>query len=74
MKTAHRPEPRFEPAEADIQKCAYFLWQEEGCPEGRDLELWLAAKELVRHRVHAAPPERPPGGSGRSAPHRRVTS
>ena len=22
----------FEPAEADIQKCAYLLWQEEGRP------------------------------------------
>jgi len=35
--------------EEDIQKCAYFLWREEGCPSGRDLDLWLAAKELLRH-------------------------
>ena len=46
----------FEPAEAEIQKRAYFLWQEEGCPVGRDLEIWLAAKELVRHfPAHPAP-------------------
>lgn len=42
----------FEPAEADIQKCAYFLWKEEGSPSGRDLDIWLRARELVRH--HAA--------------------
>jgi hypothetical protein len=43
----------FEIREEDIQKCAYFLWQEEGCPSGRDLDLWLAAKELLRHRTAA---------------------
>ncbi|MDI1336581.1 MAG: DUF2934 domain-containing protein [Lacunisphaera sp.] len=45
----HPPTP-FEPAEADIQRCAYLLWQEEGCPEGQDLNIWLTAKELLRHR------------------------
>lgn len=47
----------FEPAESDIQKRAYFLWQEEGCPSGRDLEIWLAAKELVRHFPAHPPPD-----------------
>jgi len=51
--------PPFGIREEDIQKCAYTLWQEEGCPSGRDLELWLAAKELVRHRVAV------PRGDGR---------
>jgi len=45
----------FESFEEDIQKCVYFLWQEEGRPSGRDLDLWLSAKELVRHQV----PDRP---------------
>ena len=46
------PAPQhFEPAEADIQRCAYFLWKEEGSPTGRDLDLWLAAKEFLRHRL-----------------------
>jgi hypothetical protein len=51
----HPELPRFEPAEEDIRHCAYILWQEAGCPTDRDLDLWLAAKELVRHRaaVHA---------------------
>ncbi len=50
--------PPFDLKEEDIQKCAYFLWKEEGCPAGRDLDLWLAAKELLRH--HAEMP-----GAGR---------
>jgi len=31
---------------------AYTLWQLEGCPKGRELDHWLAAKEMVRHRRH----------------------
>lgn len=46
-------ELRAEPREADIQKAAYFLWVELGRPAGRDLEMWLAAKEMLQHR-HAA--------------------
>jgi len=38
------------PTEAEIQKEAYYLWLENGCPVGRDLENWLAAKELLLHR------------------------
>jgi hypothetical protein len=52
MKHSNKPQPRlFEPAEDEIQKYAYFLWQEEGRPAGRDLEIWLIAKELARHHV-----------------------
>ena len=46
--------PPFGLSEADIQNCAYFLWKKEGCPAGRDLELWLTAKELLRHRAAVA--------------------
>lgn len=42
---------RLEPRERDIQKAAYFLWLEQGRPEGHDVENWLAAKELIRHRA-----------------------
>ncbi len=41
---------RHEPSEAEIQHAAYLLWIEEGRPEGRDLEHWLAAKEMLTHR------------------------
>jgi hypothetical protein len=39
----------FEIPEHAIQHCAYFLWEELGRPQGRDLEIWLAAKERLRH-------------------------
>lgn len=39
-----------EPTELEIQKAAYFLWLELGCPPGRDQETWFAAKEKLRHR------------------------
>jgi hypothetical protein len=42
--------PVAEPTEAEIQHAAYLLWIENGRPEGRDLEHWLAAKELLCHR------------------------
>lgn len=41
---------QFEPTEAEIQQEAYHLWLESGCPTGRDVEHWFAAKELLRHR------------------------
>lgn len=39
-----------EPTEAEIQHAAYLLWIEDGRPEGRDLEHWQAAKEMLCHR------------------------
>jgi hypothetical protein len=30
-----------------IRERAYRLWEEDGCPEGRDLEYWDRAKFLV---------------------------
>jgi len=39
-----------EPSEAEIQHAAYLLWVEDGRPEGRDLEHWLAAKQMLVHR------------------------
>jgi hypothetical protein len=39
-----------EPTEEHIQHAAYLLWIEDGRPEGRDLEHWLAAKEMLLHR------------------------
>ncbi len=44
-----------EPLE-EIRHQAYLLWQQEGCPDGRELDHWLAAKELVRHRRHHPAP------------------
>lgn len=42
-----------EPTEREIQHAAYFLWEEAGRPEGHDLEIWFAAREILKHRVPA---------------------
>ena len=49
MKRKKAPVLR-EPSEAEIQHAAYLLWIESGRPEGRDLEHWLAAREMLCHR------------------------
>ncbi len=28
-----------------VDEAAYYMWLEAGCPEGRDVEFWLAAEE-----------------------------
>ncbi len=38
-----------EPTEGQIQHQAYMLWQAGGCQEGRELDDWLHARELLRH-------------------------
>ncbi len=38
-----------EPTEAEIQHTAYLLWLESGQLPDRELDNWLAAKELLRH-------------------------
>ena len=43
----------FEPTEEQIQHCAYFLWEEMGRPAGRDLEIWDAARERLKHSYGA---------------------
>ena len=36
-----------------VQKEAYYLWQERGCPIGADLDLWLEAEDRLRHQMPA---------------------
>lgn len=54
MKTREHREirPRGDLTE-EIRHEAYLLWQEDGCPAGRELDHWLAAQEIVRHRAHS---------------------
>jgi len=40
-----------EPTEPEIQHAAFLLWEEQGRPAGRDLEIWLAAKERLKHAL-----------------------
>ena len=49
-----KPKPRrltLEPTELEIQHAAFLLWEEQGRPTGRDLEIWLTAKERLKHAV-----------------------
>jgi hypothetical protein len=48
MKASHRTTT--EPTEQEIQHAAYLLWVEAGRPDGRDLEFWHAAREMLLHR------------------------
>lgn len=50
--------PPGDPTE-EIRHEAYLLWQKDGCPEGRELDHWLAAQEIVRHRRHLPHPPVP---------------
>jgi len=49
-----------DPSEQEIQHAAYYQWQEEGRPAQRDLEIWLAAKERLRHVVSSPGTAHPP--------------
>jgi hypothetical protein len=48
-----------------IREIAYFLWLEEGCPEGEAERHWLAAETrlesdpLERKRIEGEPPGEP---------------
>ncbi len=53
-----------EPSESEIQHAAYHLWLEEGRPANRDLDIWLAARERLKHRI---PPMALPAAPPRSA-------
>ena len=50
MKRAKTLPVRREPTEAEIQHAAYLLWVEDGRPEGRNLEHWQQAREMLAHR------------------------
>jgi hypothetical protein len=49
-----------DPSDQEIQHAAYYLWQEEGRPTYRDLEIWLAAKERLKHTVSSGGTAHPP--------------
>ncbi len=56
-----------EPAEKEIQHAAYYLWEERGRPAGRDLEIWFAARERLRHQSHVHGSGRPGAPASRGA-------
>lgn len=34
-----------------IRESAYYLWESEGCPEGRDFEIWIRAEREFLSRI-----------------------
>ena len=46
-----------------VRERAYFLWQKEGCPEGREQEFWERARLLDQAEAGPPFPEPDTGGS-----------
>lgn len=40
--------PSGEPTHDEIALCAYSLWEEQGHPENREVEIWLQAETQLR--------------------------
>lgn len=38
------------PTEEEIARAAYFLWEQEGCPHGRNEDFWYRAMELLKQK------------------------
>ena len=42
--------------EEQIRELAYAIWEQEGRPEGKDLEYYFRAKQMLEEREAASPP------------------
>lgn len=60
--------PRPEADRDEIAACALFLWEEEGRPQGRDLDLWLLA-EMRLQQGCKVPTVAGRSGARRAQPH-----
>lgn len=47
---AATPPPQMEVTEVEIATRAYFIYESEGCPAGRELDHWLEAEAQLRGR------------------------
>lgn len=47
------------PTEEQIRELAYTLWEREGYPEGKHLDHWFAAKQILEEQERARPPLEP---------------
>lgn len=36
--------------EEQIRELAYYIWEQEGCPEGKDLEHYFRAKKMLEYK------------------------
>jgi hypothetical protein len=49
----------------EIRQIAYRLWQEEGCPDGRNVEHWVRAEsEWLEERRPKSKPKQPKSVKG----------
>jgi hypothetical protein len=61
-----------------IREIAYFLWLEDGCPDGEAERHWAAAEALLesepleRKRIEGEPPGEPAGEAPTTPKSRRV--
>jgi len=51
--------------EEQVRTRAYFIWEEQGCPAGRDVEHWLVAEGELTAREQA---EEQPAALTKAAP------
>jgi hypothetical protein len=59
----------------EIRLIAYRLWEEEGCPHGRDTEHWLKAESVWQDRQKNLRPEAIlPGGRSNRPPQKAKSS
>jgi hypothetical protein len=43
---------RWNAPESEVAKAAYYIWEKEGRPSGRELDHWLRAEKQVRKLVN----------------------
>jgi hypothetical protein len=44
-------------SEEQIKELAYAIWEQEGRPEGKDLDYYFRAKQMLEEREAASPPD-----------------
>ena len=55
------------PSEADIRQQAYFFWEEDGRPAGRETEYWMRATVALSDKASAETLAAPPPRKSRAA-------
>jgi hypothetical protein len=55
-------QPPQQPTERDIRERSYFIWEQEGCPQGRACEHWLRAEAELQLEEPEGSPAKPRQG------------
>ncbi len=56
------------PTKEEIEKLAYYLWEQEGRPAGRDVANYYEAERILREREQQAASQAAPSGNARRRP------